>query len=111
MRAATLLCRLGEGLSSSLQAVALSVITVSQNAVLSASVAVIDTVAKLIGGPFMAFLFSIGDADGHSLGFCYLLSVVSISRHVSSHPLANFEKCLFAMLLVTSCFVPRLPAA
>ncbi|KAL9098393.1 MAG: hypothetical protein Q9163_005939 [Psora crenata] len=91
---ATLLCGLGEGLSPSLQAVALSVVTASQYAVLFTSFAVIDTTAKLIGGPFMAFLFSIRDADGHSLGFCFLLST-----------------CLFAILMVTSYFVPRLPSA
>lgn len=47
---ATLLCGLGGGLSPSLQAVALSVITASQNAALFTSFAGIDTAAKLVGG-------------------------------------------------------------
>lgn len=80
MRVATLFCGLGEGLSPGLQAVALSMITVSYNAALFTSFAVIDTLAKLVGGPFMALLFSIRDPDGHSLGFCFLFSAVSQSK-------------------------------
>ena len=77
MGVASFLCGSGEGLSPSIQAVALSMITVSQNATLFTSFAVIDTLAKFIGGPTMAFLFSIRDQDGHTLGYCFVLSAVS----------------------------------
>ena len=74
---ATFLCGSGEGLSPSVQALALNAITSLDNAALFAFLGVIDTLGKLIGGPVMAFLFSIRDAGGHSIGYCFSLSAVS----------------------------------
>ena len=86
MVSATFLCGSGEGLSPSVQALALDAITKVDNAALFAFLGVIDTLGKLIGGPVMAFLFSIRDAGGHSIGYCFALSAVSSPTGSSMDP-------------------------
>lgn len=93
--AATFLCGLGEAILPSLQAVALSTISVSYNAALFTFLAAIDTVAKLIGAPLMAFLFSIRDVDGLSHGLCFLLSAVGLSKNPIKSLLCSTSRSAF----------------
>lgn len=68
---------LGEGFEPSLKGLATSLIESSYNARLLTLVAALEVVAKLIGGPVMARLFSIGRGEDHgSEGICFLASAV-----------------------------------
>lgn len=59
------ICGLSEGLEPGLQGLATSLIDSTYNARMFTTIAVIETVARLIGGPLMARLFSIGRSEGH----------------------------------------------
>ena len=68
---------LSEGLEPALQGLATSLIDVAFNARMFTTIAVIETIAKLIGGPLMARLFSIGRSEGHgSEGINFLTSSI-----------------------------------
>ena len=70
-------CGLGEGFEPSLKGLATSLSHSSYNARLLTLVAVLEVIARLIGGPLMAWLFSIGRGEGHgSEGICFLVSAV-----------------------------------
>ncbi|THX10071.1 hypothetical protein D6D13_05584 [Aureobasidium pullulans] len=71
---ALLLCGIGEGLEPSLEALASSLVKQASNADLFAIFSVIDTIAKIIGGPLMAAMLSIRNSDGVTMGACFLLS-------------------------------------
>jgi len=58
-------CGLGEGFEPSLKGLATSLIDGSYNARLLTLATVLEVIGKLIGGPLMARLFSIGRRDGH----------------------------------------------
>lgn len=71
-------CGLGEGIEPALQGFVTSVIDASQNAQLFTTIAVMDTLAKIISGPMMAGLYAIGrDQQGKPNGLCFLVSSVS----------------------------------
>ncbi len=78
MFAALLLCGGGEGLAPSLQAMASAAVTPDLNTDLFATISIIDTIAKLLGGPIMAATFSIRNEDGHTYGYCFMLSMVRV---------------------------------
>lgn len=59
------ICGLGEGFEPSLKGLATSLIDSSYNARLLTFAMVLEVVGKLIGGPLMARLFSIGRSDDH----------------------------------------------
>lgn len=70
-------CGLGEGFEPSVKGLATSLIESSSNARLLTLVTGLEVTAKLIGGPLMARLFSIGRGEGHgSDGICFLASAV-----------------------------------
>ena len=70
-------CGLGEGFEPSVKGLATSLIESSSNARLLTLVTGLEVAAKLIGGPLMARLFSIGRDEGHgSDGICFLASAV-----------------------------------
>ena len=74
--AALFICGLSEGEEPALQGLATSLIEPSYHARLFTSVTVIEIVAKLVGGPVMGKLFSIGRSDNvkGSAGICFLVS-------------------------------------
>jgi hypothetical protein len=41
------------------------------------TISVIDTTAKLLGGPIMASAFALRNQSGQTYGLCFLLSAVS----------------------------------
>lgn len=59
------ICGLGEGFEPSLKGLATSLIDGSYNARLLTLATVLEVIGKLIGGPLMARLFSIGRREGH----------------------------------------------
>lgn len=61
-------CGLSEGLEPALQGLATSLISGKYYARMFTTFAVLETVAKLIGGPLMARLFSLGRNEGGHLG-------------------------------------------
>ena len=70
-------CGLGEGFEPSVKGLATSLIESSSNARLLTLVTGLEVTAKLIGGPLMTRLFSIGRGEGHgSDGICFLASAV-----------------------------------
>jgi len=78
---ALFICGLSEGEEPALQGLTTSLIDRAYHARLFTSVAVLEILAKLIGGPMMGKLFSIGKRDGQgSKGICFSVSAVS------SHP-------------------------
>ncbi|KAL9615219.1 MAG: hypothetical protein Q9167_000313 [Letrouitia subvulpina] len=74
---ALFVCGLSEGLQPSNQGLATSFIKQEYNARLFTTVAVLETVGKLVGGPLQSKLFSIGRDDRHgSLGINFLASSI-----------------------------------
>ena len=72
-------CGLGEGFEPSVKGLATSLIESSSNARLLTLVTGLEVTAKLIGGPLMARLFSIGRGEEHgSDGICFLASAVAL---------------------------------
>lgn len=61
---ALFICGLSEGLEPALQGLGTSLIDSVYNARMFTTIAVVETIAKLIGGPLMARLFSIGRSEG-----------------------------------------------
>ena len=80
MSPALFICGLSEGEEPALQGLATSLIDREYHARLFTSVAVVEILAKLIGGPMMGRLFSIGHAK--SSGVCF--SVSAVSRSIGS---------------------------
>ncbi len=75
---ALFICGLSEGEEPALQGLTTSLIDRTYHARLFTSVAVVEIVAKLVGGPMMGKLFSIGQKDGQgSGGVCFAVSAVS----------------------------------
>ena len=72
---------MSEGEEPALQGLATSLIDRAYHARLFTSVAVVEILAKLVGGPMMGKLFSIGHAK--SSGICFSVSAVSLSIHSS----------------------------
>ncbi|KAL8721707.1 MAG: hypothetical protein Q9225_001657 [Loekoesia sp. 1 TL-2023] len=74
---ALFVCGLSEAIQPATQGLATSLITREYNARLFTTVAVLETVGKLAGGPIQSVLFSIGRREGHgSLGINFLASSV-----------------------------------
>ena len=73
---------MSEGEEPALQGLATSLIDHAYHARLFTSVAVVEILAKLIGGPMMGKLFSIGHAK--SSGICFSVSAVSRLRDSSA---------------------------
>lgn len=75
---ALFICGLSEGLEPALQGLATSLIDGVYNARMFTTLAVVETIAKLIGGPLMARLFSIGRSPGGhgSSGINFLTSSI-----------------------------------
>ena len=71
---------MSEGEEPALQGLATSVIDHAYHARLFTSVAVVEILAKLIGGPLMSELFSIG--HGKSSGICFSVAAVSQLTHI-----------------------------
>ena len=72
---ALFVCGLSEGMQPANQGLATSLITREYNARLFTTVAVLETVGKLAGGPIQSVLFSIGRRENHgSLGINFLTS-------------------------------------
>ena len=75
---ALFICGLSEGEEPALQGLATSLIDRTYHARLFTSVAVVEIVAKLVGGPMMGKLFSIAQKHGQgSGGICFSVSAVS----------------------------------
>lgn len=75
---ALFICGLSEGEEPALQGLTTSLIDRTYHARLFTSVAVVEIVAKLVGGPMMGKLFSIVQEYGQgSLGICFSVSAVS----------------------------------
>ena len=72
---------MSEGEEPALQGLATSLIDHAYHARLFTSVAVVEILAKLIGGPMMGKLFSIGHAK--SSGVCFSVAAVSHSMRSS----------------------------
>ena len=49
-----------------------------ENALFFAFNGVLDAIARLMGGPVMAALYALRGGDAISLGYCFLLSAVSL---------------------------------
>jgi len=80
---ALLLCGAGETLEPALQALASCIIDQSRQASFFSTIAAVDTLANLISGPLMAYLFAFRDQEGYTYGFCFLGSSVR-SCYISS---------------------------
>ena len=79
---ALFICGMSEGEEPALQGLATSLIDHAYHARLFTSVAVVEILAKLIGGPMMGKLFSIGHAK--SSGVCFSVSAVSRSMFLGA---------------------------
>lgn len=75
---ALFICGLSEGLEPALQGLATSLIDGVYNARMFTTIAVVETIARLIAGPLMARLFSIGRSQGghYSRGINFLTSSI-----------------------------------
>ena len=93
---------MSEGEEPALQGLATSLIDREYHARLFTSVAVVDILAKLVGGPMMGKLFSIGHAK--SSGICFSVAAVSQTRHsrrrTDSHTLLQI---ILVVLVVIAC--------
>lgn len=93
---------MGEGEEPALQGLATSFIDGAYHARLFTSVAVVEILAKLIGGPVMGKLFSIGHAK--SSGICFSVAAVSqttpFRRRTETHTLLQI---ILLLLLVIAC--------
>ena len=88
---ANLICGLGSGLEPATQGLASSLIDPAYNARMFTTVAVLDTLAKLLGGPLAAALYSIRPSlEEPSSGFNFLGTSVSFhTERVGSWRNAN----------------------
>lgn len=91
---------MSEGEEPALQGLATSLIDGAYHARLFTSVAVVDILAKLIGGPVMGKLFSIGHAK--SSGICFSVAAVSqmtpFRRRIATH--TPLQIILFVLLVI-----------
>lgn len=72
-----LLCGAGEGIDPGIQGLASTFVVSDHRAMMFTILAMIDASGKIIGGPLMATLYSLGmDADGRSGGWCFLATSV-----------------------------------
>ncbi len=78
VHSALFVCGMSEGEEPALQGLATSLIDHAYHARLFTSVAVVEILAKLVGGPMMGRLFSIGHAK--SSGVCFSVSAVCSRR-------------------------------
>ena len=96
---------MSEGEEPALQGLATSLIDHAYHARLFTSVAVVEILAKLVGGPMMGRLFSIGHAK--SSGVCF--SVSAVSRIVCGFPRSRTEatdallQAILLVLMVIAC--------
>jgi len=75
---AMVFCGLGEGIEPALQGLITYLTDARQNALLLTTIAMIDTMGELAGGPLTARLMAVGRVPGHpSDGVCFLASSVS----------------------------------
>ena len=94
---------MSEGEEPALQGLATSLIDHAYHARLFTSVAVVEILAKLIGGPVMGKLFSIGHA--RSSGICFSVAAVSQSRYTSRcrKEINTLLQIILFILLVVAC--------
>ena len=84
---------LGEGFEPSIKGLATSLLEHHFNARLLTLVAVLEVIAKLIGGPLMARLFSIRRKEDHETeGFCYLASALLLLLLAGSTLIARVRR-------------------
>jgi hypothetical protein len=89
------ICGLSEGEEPALQGLTTSLIDRSYHARLFTSVAVVEILAKLVGGPIMGKLFSISQRHGPgSSGLCFSVSAVSRidQAYTAAPPLLTISK-------------------
>lgn len=85
-----LLCGAGEGIDPGIQGLASTFVVSDHRAMMFTILAMIDASGKIIGGPLMATLYSLGmDADGRSGGWCFLATSVCNSSRMSKFILRN----------------------
>ena len=78
---ALFICGLSEGEEPALQGLTTSMIDRTYHARLFTSLAVVEILAKLVGGPVMGKLFAIGREHGQgSRGLCFSVSAVRRNR-------------------------------
>lgn len=92
----------GQGLEPALQGLASSLVDKTRNARTFTTIAVLDTVAQIVGGPLTAGLFSIGRSEVKgSSGVCFLVSSVGAVQ-VLCWQLPSF--LIFHSVYLRSCF-------
>lgn len=74
---AILLCGFGEGIDPGIQGLASTFASSDHRATMFAILAMVDAAGKIIGGPLMAALYSLGmDVQGRSPGYCFIAASV-----------------------------------
>jgi hypothetical protein len=94
----------GDGLEPALQSLIVSFIEKDHNARVFTTVTVLETSGKVLGGPLMATLFSIGLRNGGWWsGLCFLVSSVSFPiPHNLNSKFLTWDQALFTSLAVTA---------
>lgn len=83
MPSGVLIWAAGAGIDPALQGLMISFVNMDHNARVFTTVTVLETSGRIIGGPLMAKLFSVGlNKGGWLSGLCYLVSSVSLANHV-----------------------------
>jgi hypothetical protein len=73
------ICGFGEGLEAGLQSFGSFVVGKANYATLFTFMSMLDVVGDLLGGPIMAWAFTMRGADQLPAGYCFLLSAVCIT--------------------------------
>ena len=73
------ICGLGEGLEPALQSFGSSIVGKANHASFFTLVSMIEVVGDLLGGPIMAWAYTVRGTDQLPAGYCFLLSAVRIN--------------------------------
>ena len=73
------ICGFGEGLEAGLQSFGSFIVGKANYATLFTFVSMLDVVGDLLGGPIMAWAYTVRGADQLPAGYCFLLSAVCIT--------------------------------
>jgi hypothetical protein len=76
-------CGAGEGVEPSIQGLASSMVMHSQYATLFTTMALLESMGRVIGTPFMAFILRVGrDNQGEPNGLVFIVASVSRPQHM-----------------------------
>lgn len=99
------ICGLGEGLEPGLQSLGSYIVGKPNHATLFTFVSLLDVLGDFLGGPIMAWTYTIRGSDGLSAGYCFFLAAVSFRPRIlrTPHlPWSRFSLVAFFLLRALS---------